>query len=82
MPESPEVDLSNLEAKAKEEISDFVGEEEVQVEEESVGFGLTALKTKFVFEEEKGDTEELENDIEDLEEVNSVEVVDVRRAIE
>jgi len=42
---------------------------------------LKALKLIFVSDEERGSTEELENKIAKLENVNSVEVTDVRRAI-
>ena len=42
---------------------------------------LNALKIIFVSDEAKGGTEELEKDIETIDGVNSVEVIDVRRAL-
>jgi len=80
MPETPEVDLKKVEEKAKVLISDFGGEVG-KVEIEPVAFGLNSLKLIFVMDESKGDTESLEKDISELEDVIGVEVVDVRRAI-
>lgn len=81
MPESPDVDLNSLEAQAKSKISDFCGETETKTEQEPIAFGLKALKITFVMSEEKGSTEDLENDISSIGGVNSVEVIDVRRAL-
>lgn len=81
MPESPETDLSKIEEGAKKKITGFAGEGTMKAEQEPVAFGLNALKIIFVMDESKGSTEELEKDIASLEGVNSVEVVDVRRAI-
>jgi len=81
MPESPETDLSSIQKKAEQEIKNFVGETEIKAEQEPIAFGLIALKLLFVMDEEKGSTEELEIKIKSMEGVNSVETVDVRRAI-
>lgn len=81
MPKSPDSDLSLIQTKAEEEIKNFSGETEIKVETEPIAFGLKALKLLFVMDEEKGSTEELENKIKEIEFVNSVETVDVRRAI-
>jgi len=81
MPESPEIDLSAIEEEAKKKIAAFAGEGDVKAEQEPIAFGLKALKILFVMDESKGSTEELEKDIAGVEGVNSVEVVDVRRAI-
>ena len=81
MPKSPDVNLDKLKEKIKEKIKNFFGETETKEEIEPVAFGLSALKIIFVMDEEKGDTEKLEEEIKNLEEVNSVEVVDVRRAL-
>ena len=81
MPESPETDLNNLEGQAKNKIEEFTGETELKAEREPIAFGLNALKITFVMDESKGSTEDLENSISSLEGVNSVEVVDVRRAV-
>ena len=81
MPESPDVNLEELYSKVEPLIKDFTGESEFRKEEEPVAFGLKALKIIFVMDEAKGGTEELEKKIAELDEVNSVDVVDVRRAV-
>lgn len=81
MPESPEVNLEELKEQIKQKITDFAGEGEMREELEPIAFGLKALKITFVMDENKGSPEPVEKEIEKLEEVNSVEVVDVRRAI-
>ena len=80
MPESPDVDLDNLQKKVLKKIRDAFGDTETKVEREAIGFGLNALKILFVMDENKK-TETLENSIREIEEVQSVDVVDVRRAI-
>ena len=81
MPESPDTDLSKITEEAKAKITSFAGEGDMKTEEEPIAFGLKALKILFVMDESKGSTEELEKDISSLDGVNSVEVVDVRRAV-
>jgi len=81
MPESPDVELADLESKAKEEIADFTGETETKVEIEPIAFGLKALNIFFVMDENKGTTDFLESKITEIDGVNSVEVTDVRRAV-
>ncbi len=81
MPESPEVDLSSIQNKAEEEIKKFAGNTEIKTEQEPIAFGLKALKIIFVMDENKGSTDSLEESIKTISGVNSVEAVDVRRAI-
>ena len=81
MPKRPDSDISLIERKAKEEIKKFAGNTEIKSEQEPIAFGLKALKILFVMDESKGSTEELENKIKQIKAVNSVEAVDVRRAI-
>ena len=81
MPESPEVDLNKIEADARKKIIDFAGEGDMKVSQEPIAFGLKALKMIFVMDEAKGSTEALEDRIKDIEGVQSVEVIDVRRTI-
>ena len=80
MPNSPETDLAKIEESAKEKILAFGGEVG-KVEQEPVAFGLKSLNIIFVMDEQKGSTDKLEEDIADIEGVQSVEVTDVRRAI-
>ncbi len=81
MPENPEVNLDDVKEKVKKEITEFAGEGEMREEIEPVAFGLKALKITFVMDESKGSPEPVEEAIEKIDGVNSVEVVDVRRAI-
>ena len=81
MPADLDVNLSRVEQKSIEEIKNFAGKTEIKRELEPVAFGLNALKITFVMDENIGGTDELEEKISKIEGVNSVEVVDVRRAI-
>ncbi|MBI2549479.1 elongation factor 1-beta [Candidatus Woesearchaeota archaeon] len=81
MPESVDVDLLALTEQIKVMIYDFAGKTDLQTELEPIAFGLKAIKLIFVIDESLGDTEDLEHTIEQLDEVQSVSVVDVRRAV-
>jgi elongation factor 1-beta len=81
MPASPEVNLEELENKINEKIDSFAGECEKKTTIEPIAFGLKALNILFVMDEAKGSTDFLETQISEFEEINSVEVTDVRRAI-
>ncbi len=85
MPKSPESDLDKIYSDASKNIRDFVDEKhkdgEVRKEIEPIGFGLKALKVIFVMDENIGTTEKLEEKIKESDDVESVEAVDVRRAI-
>lgn len=81
MPENPDVNLGKLEGGILEEIKKFSERDDIRVSEEAIGFGLNAVKVVFVMDEEKGGTERLEKAISGIEGVNSVEVLDVRRAV-
>lgn len=81
MPDSPDVDLKALEVKAKEQIAIFAGEGDTRTEIEPIAFGLSALKITFVMDEALGSPDALEEPITKLKDVNSFEIVDVRRAV-
>ena len=81
MPNDISIDLSALEAKAKKEIVDFCNSQEFKTQIQPIAFGLKALDILFVMDESKGNTEELEKKISQIDGVESVEVTDVRRAI-
>ena len=81
MPESPDIDLSSIEQKAKQKIADFSNSDDMRISQEPIAFGLKALKIIFVADESKGSTDALEDQIKTIEGVGSVEAVDVRRAI-
>lgn len=80
MPTSPEADLNKIKEEASKIISEFGGEVG-KTEEEPIAFGLKAIKIIFVIDEKKGSTDPIEEKISQIENVNSVEAVDVRRAI-
>lgn len=76
MPENPDVDLEALQQK----ITDAVpGDALERIEEEPIGFGLVALKVTVVVDDGEGGTEPVEAALAALEDVQSVEVLDVRR---
>jgi len=73
--------LSKIESEAKKKIIAFSNNKEMKSEQEPIAFGLKALKITFVSDESKGSTDALEENIKKIAGVNSVEVIDVRRAI-
>ena len=81
MPESPEVDLSKIESEIKKKIETFAGETETKSEKKPIAFGLNSLEIIFVMDEAKGSTEPLEDEIKEIKGVQSVETMDVRRAV-
>lgn len=85
MPAGPDKELDKIKAFADERIREFMDEKhkdsEIRAEEEPIGFGLKALKLTFVYEESMGTTDELEEKLAENEDIESVEAVDVRRAI-
>ena len=85
MPTGPDVDMNLLYDEAADLVRGFVDEKhkdgEIRKEIEEIGFGLKALRLLFVMDESIGSTEELENKIKDITNVESVETTDVRRAI-
>ncbi|MCH8067049.1 MAG: elongation factor 1-beta [Nanoarchaeota archaeon] len=81
MPKSPEINLNTIETDAKKKIIDFSQTREIKTEQEPIAFGLKAIKIIFVMDESKGSTDSLEESIKTIPGVNSVEAVDVRRAI-
>jgi elongation factor 1-beta len=82
MPESPDEDLDRIQHEAEQHIDRFVGEKgEKRFSQEPIAFGLKALNIIFVMDEAKGGTEKLEDELVKIPGVQSVDVVDVRRAI-
>jgi elongation factor 1-beta len=81
MPEDPSVDLKKVEMHALKEIEKYAGKGDTKVEIEPIAFGLKALKITFIVDEKLGSPEPLERKLETIDGVNSVETVDVRRAI-
>ena len=80
MPESPETDLQEIRNKAKEVSKEFGADLLDKDVIEPVAFGLNALKLMFILDESKG-SEGLTDLLSVIENVNSAEVVDMRRTI-
>ena len=80
MPKGVDTDLNKIKEEATKKIAEFGGEVG-KSEEVPVAFGLKSLILIFVMAENIGSTEKLEDDISDIEGVQSVDVTDVRRAI-
>jgi len=80
MPDNVDVDLGDIENKAKKEIEDFKGKVG-NVEKDPIAFGLVALKISFAIDESNSNLDPLEEKLKAIEGVVSAEVVDVRRAI-
>jgi elongation factor 1-beta len=81
MPENPEVDLEALKPKVLAEIERFAGKGNTKEEIVPIAFGLSALQIIFIMDESLGSTDPLETTLKGLEGVNSVEILDMRRAI-
>ncbi len=78
MPTSPEVDLEEIRTLAKEIVEGNKGKK-LSFEEEPIAFGLKAVIAGFSIDEED-ELEPIENALRALENVNSAEVSDMRRA--
>lgn len=79
MPTSPDTNLETMEAEAKKTIEKNQGETP-KFEKEPIAFGLNALFVIFAWPEEK-ELEGLENQLKKIKNVNSVQVIDIRKAL-
>lgn len=78
MPDSPSVDLKVIEKKA-EEIINSMHKTLVKFEEEPIAFGLKAIILSFAWNDEI-ELETLEAKFQKIENVSSVEILDIRKA--
>ena len=78
MPESPEADLETIKQKVQETISSDI-DSEIKFEEEPVAFGLKAVIAGFAMDESK-QIDPIQDKIKEIEQVQSAEVADFRRA--
>lgn len=69
MPEDAETDLEPI----KDQIREKVNVEDMG--EEDVAFGLKAIKVSAITTDEKGGTDYVENQLEDLDNIQSIELV-------
>ena len=79
MPTSPEVNLEEIKNNAKALIEEKGGKN-CRFEEEPIAFGLKAIMVYFDWPEEK-ELEELENKLKEIKNINSAEIVDMRRLL-
>jgi elongation factor 1-beta len=77
MPESPEMDVEKVKTEIKSSIPENT--ELHSIEEEPIAFGLVALNVMVVVDDAEGGTEQIEENLSKIEDVASIEVVDVRR---
>ncbi len=77
MPDSPDIDIEKI----KEEVEKSIPKEAElhKIEEEPIAFGLIAINVMVVVGDIEGGTEKVEEALSKIENVGSVEVVDVRR---
>ncbi len=78
MPVSPETNLKKIEEQAVKDVINLGGKNP-SVTEEPIAFGLKAIILFFAWPEEK-EIESLEKKLEKIKDVNSIQVVDMRRA--
>ena len=78
MPSSPEEDLEPIKIKAEELIKKGKGKE-ITFKEEPIAFGLKAIIVGFSLDEDY-ELESIEEKIKKINGVNSVQVIDMRRA--
>lgn len=79
MPSSPETDLDKI----KDEVKKKMEREDVKkpmFEVQPVAFGLKSLIITFGWPEEK-ELEKFEDSLKEIKDVNSVEIIDMRRAV-
>ncbi len=77
MPESPEVDLDDLEGRLEQALPE--GARINGFERQEVAFGLVALRPTVIVPDESGGTEAVEESFANLDVVESVDVDDVGR---
>jgi len=80
MPTSPEVNLEEIKTKIQEVVESEEGKI-LEHNEEPVAFGLKAIVTRFQWDEQK-ESEEIVGKVESIENVNSCQVIDVRRMVQ
>ena len=78
MPSSPSVDLKVIE-KTAEKIINSMHKTAVKIEEQPIAFGLKAMILSFAWNDAI-ETEKIEAELQKIENVSSVETLDIRKA--
>ena len=81
MPETAESDLGLIKSIVTKSIENFGGIINGEFSEEPLAFGLKFLKVTFAYDEEKGTTDEIEEELMNDGNIQSVEVLSVGRAM-
>ena len=77
MPTSPEVNLEEIKETARKIVEDFGGENK-EYTEEPIAFGLKSITVFFFYPDDK-EVEEVEKKLSKIENVNSVQLIDMRK---
>jgi elongation factor 1-beta len=77
MPTSPEVDLEEIKENAKKIVESHGGNNK-EYAEEPIAFGLKAVIVFFHYDEES-ELDKIEEELEKIENVNSVQLIDIRK---
>ncbi len=72
MPESPEVDLEKLKEEIRKRIKGLN-----DMQEEPIGFGLKALKIAVVVNDTGGESDAVEQEVNDIEGVERAEIIEL-----
>ncbi len=81
MPESAESDLGDVKKTVSTAIESFGGIINGDLTEEPVAFGLKSIHVSFAYDEGKGTTDDLEDQLAADDNIQSVEVLSVGRAM-
>lgn len=79
MPSSPDANLEKIKKEAEKIITKNKGKR-ISFKEEPIAFGLKAIITGFEQDENDGELDPIENSLNKIKDVSSVQVVDMRRA--
>ena len=79
MPSSPNEDLEEIENKVKSIVEKNKGKR-VSFEEQEIAFGLKAIIVGFEQDENEGELDPIENALNKINNVSSVQIIDMRRA--
>lgn len=81
MPESPDINLEEIQKTATQAIVDYAGEQpKLEVDIQPVAFGLKSLNITFRMDEDIGSTEPVEEACAKITGVTSAEITNVTRA--
>ena len=79
MPSSPEENLKEIKDKAELIIKKNKGRK-ISFEEQPIAFGLKAIIAGFEQDENEGELDPIENALNKIENISSVQIIDMRRA--